>query len=68
LVKLTLFAPLLFSDTAPVNTLAEPKVIAKAPVLKLEVPGTVNTPACVMAPLAIMVKLFPSVEAAKDKA
>src|SRR5581483_11599180 len=44
LVKLTAFAPLLLKVTAPVNTLLCVKVIAFAPAVKLDVPGTVNTP------------------------
>jgi len=44
LVRLTSLLPLLVSDTAPVKLLLEPKVIALAPALKLEVPGIVNAP------------------------
>ena len=44
LVNETLLTPLLDKVIAPVNTLALFKVIALLPALKLEVPGTVNTP------------------------
>src|SRR5581483_12109744 len=56
LVRLTAFAPLLLKDTAPVNTLLCVKVIALAPAVKLEVPGTVKTPVCVIAPVDVTVK------------
>jgi len=55
-VTLTLFAPVLLSDTAPVKTFACDNVIALAPALKLDVPGTVNTPVCVIAPEDATVK------------
>lgn len=54
LVKATLLAPELESETAPVKALAEVKVMAFAPALKLEVPGTVRAPVCVIAPLEVM--------------
>ena len=44
LVRETLLAPLLESVIAPVKTLALFNVIALAPALKFDVPGTVNTP------------------------
>src|SRR5437762_11856483 len=43
-VKETLLAPLLDKVIAPVKTFALFKVIALAPALKLDVPGTLNTP------------------------
>jgi hypothetical protein len=58
LFKLTLLAPLLLSDTAPVNALLLPKVIALAPALKLEVPDTVIAADCAMAPALVMLKLL----------
>ncbi len=69
LVKETLFvAPLLLKATAPVNTLFWVKVIGLAPALKLDVPGTVNTPVWVIAPLDATVKLLPTVDAASTVA
>lgn len=57
-VKATLFAPLLESDTAPVNALlAWLNVIALAPAEKLDVPDAVIAPDCVMAPVFASVKL-----------
>ena len=44
LLRATLFAPLLFRDTAPVKALLWVRVMPKAPVVKLEVPGTVKMP------------------------
>ncbi len=55
--KLAVPAPLLVKDTAPVNTLACVAIIELVPELKLVVPGTVNTPVCVIAPPAIKLKL-----------
>ena len=43
-------------------------MIAKAPVVKLEVPGTVKMPDCVIAPPALIVKFWPIVEAANSRA
>src|SRR5581483_7341065 len=57
LVKLMLFAPLLFTATAPVNALLCVKVIGFAPAINVDVPGTVNTPDCVIAPPAVADKL-----------
>jgi len=59
-VTLTLFAPVLLSDTAPVKTFDCVKVMGLALALKLDVPGTVNMPVCVMAPLVVTPK-FPLV-------
>ena len=56
LVNETLFAPELLKVTAPINTFAEFKVIALAPALKLDVPGTVRMPVWVIAPLDEIVK------------
>mgnify|MGYP001604378609 CR=1 FL=1 len=67
-VTLTALAPLLDKEIAPVNTLALFKVIALLPALKLEVPGTVNTPDWVIAPPEEIVKLLPTVEAANTVA
>jgi len=63
-----LLAPLLLKVTAPVKALADVKVIGLAPAVKLEVPGTVKTPVCVIAPVALTIKLLPTVDAAKAKA
>jgi hypothetical protein len=49
-VNETAFAPLLDKVIAPVNAFALFKVIALLPALKLEVPGTVRIPVCVIAP------------------
>ena len=49
----TLFAPLLLRDTAPVNALFCVNVIGLLPAVKIEVPGTVNMPLCVIAPPAV---------------
>src|SRR5579871_1949200 len=68
LVKETLLAPLFESVTAPVNALFCVKVIALAPALKLDVPGTVNIPVSVIAPFDVTVKLLPTVEAANTVA
>src|SRR5579871_4480373 len=68
LVKATLLLPLFESVTAPVNALFCVKVIALAPALKLDVPGTVNTPVSVIAPFDVTVKLLPTVEAANTVA
>ena len=53
----TLFEPLFDKVIAPVNTLLCVKVIALLPAVKLEVPGTVNTPLCVIAPPAVITAL-----------
>jgi len=61
----TSFVLLFVKDTAPVKTLLLVKVIACAPALKLDAPGTVNTPVCVIAPLVdVIVRFCPTVEAA----
>lgn len=67
LVRLTSLAPLLLKETAPVKTLFKVKVIAFAPALKLEAPGTVNIPVCVIGPVAVAVKLLPTLDAANTK-
>lgn len=67
LVILTSFAPLLASVTAPVNRLFCVSVIAFAPALKLDKPGTVKSPVCEIAPVAVTVKLFPTLDAPKIK-
>jgi len=70
LTKATLFAPLLFKLTAPVNALLKPRLMAFAPALKLAVPPTVKMPVCPMPALvavAIAVKFVPILEAAKFK-
>lgn len=63
LLMITLFIPLLLKLTAPLKALFCVNVIALGPALKLAVPGTVNTPVCVIAPLAVAVKLLPTLEA-----
>lgn len=68
LVRLILLVPELLKLIAPVSKLFWVKVIALAPALKLEVPGTVRIPFCVMAPTALTVKLLPTEEAANNKA
>ena len=68
LVKLTLFVPLLLKLTAPVSTLFCVKVIGLAPAVKLDVPGTVKDPVCVIAPVAVTVKFWPTLEAANTVA
>src|SRR5579863_10182374 len=52
----TLFAPVFVSETAPVKAFDCESVMAKPPVVKLEVPGTVNTVLlfCVIAPPAVI--------------
>lgn len=67
LVMLTLFAPLLFNETAPVNVLFCVSVIGNAPAVKLAAPGTVNAPVCVIAPLFVTIKSLPNVDAANIK-
>src|ERR1035438_5786749 len=68
-VRLALpLAPLVFSDAAPVRTLAEVSVIVAfdAEVLKEEVPVIVNTPVWVKLPvLSTTVSVPPTVDAAK---
>jgi hypothetical protein len=64
----TLFAPLFESDTAPVNTFALFNVIALAPAVKLDVPGTVRIPVWVIAPPEVINKFWPTVEAANTVA
>ena len=69
LVMLTLFAPLLLSVTLPVNALlAFVKVMALVPALKLEVPGTVMMPDCVIAPPAVILMLPPLLKVTVGKA
>jgi len=68
LVRETLLAPLLESVIAPVKTLALFNVIALAPALKLDVPGTVKTPVWVIAPLDEIVRLLPTEDAANTVA
>jgi len=68
LVSATALAPVLFKETAPVKLLLCVKVIALAPAVKLEVPGTVKMPDCVMAPPELIVKFCPTLEAANCKA
>lgn len=65
---LTLLLPLLLKVTAPVNKLFCVNVIGLLPAVKLDVPGTVNTPVCVIAPVELIVKLFPTVEVPNTKA
>lgn len=67
LVRLTSLAPLLLKVTAPVNTFARVKVMGLAPALKLDAPGTVITPICVIGPVAVTVKLRPTVEVCSIK-
>jgi len=70
LTKVTLFAPELLSDTAPVKALLKPRLMALAPALKFAVPPTVKMPAWLMpalAAVAIAVKFVPIFEAAKFK-
>src|SRR5437660_11189108 len=55
-VKATLFAPVFVKDTAAVKRLFCPRVIANAQVVTLEVPGTVKTPAGVIAHPALIIK------------
>lgn len=64
---LTSLAPLLFNATAPVNRLFWVKVIALVPALKFAVPGIVSIPVCVIAPVAVAIKLLPTLDAAKTK-
>lgn len=68
MVTETLFAPALLKLTAPVNALLCVKVIGLVPALKLEVPGTVNAPVCVIAPPAVADKLPPLVKVAAGNA
>ena len=56
LVTETLLLPLLLRVTAPVRLLALPRVMALAPAVKLDVPGTVNAPVCEILPPAIIVR------------
>ena len=70
-VNVTLLLPLFERVIAPVKLLLAPLVVrlmALAPALKLEVPGTVKAPFCVMAPFDIIVKLFPTLDAANKVA
>ncbi len=63
-VKEAAFAPLFDNVTAPVSTFALFNVIAFAPAVKLDVPGTVKTPVCVIAPVDAIVRFCPTVDAA----
>ena len=63
-----MFAPLFDSVIAPVKLLAWVKVMGLPPAVKLEVPGTVNAPVCVIAPPAIADKLPPLVNVIAGKA
>src|SRR5471030_565607 len=67
-VKLTSLVPLLESSTLPVNTLFKASVMALAPALKLEMPGTVKIPVSVIAPLEMIVRFWTTVEAASEVA
>jgi hypothetical protein len=68
LVTDTLFAPLFESETAPVKTFALFNVIALPPTVKLDAPGTVRIPVWVIAPLEVIDRFCPTVEAAKTVA
>src|SRR5581483_10237109 len=68
LVRLALFAPLLFILTAPLKVLFCVNVIGLLPALKLEVPETVKAPVCVIAPAAVADKLLPMLDVANVKA
>ena len=68
MVKDTELVPLLFILTAPEKPLFCVKVIALAPELKLAVPGTVKAPVWVIAPVAVTVKFWPTVDAANTVA
>ena len=60
LVKETLFAPLFDNVICTGEAIActiVVKSIALAPAVKLDVPGTVNAPVCVIAPPAVAIKL-----------
>src|SRR5258708_15505262 len=52
-------APLFDRLTAPVKAFAWVNVIALAPAAKLLVPATVATPVCVIAPVALTVRMRP---------
>lgn len=71
LVMLTLLTPLFVKVTSPVNTLFCVKVIGWPLALIVVVPGTVNTPVWVIAPVPPLVvfitKLLPMLEAANTK-
>src|SRR5258708_7872182 len=70
-VRVTSLVPLFESETAPVKLLLAPlvvKLMLFAPALKLEVPGTTNVPVCEIAPFETIVKLLPTVDAARDVA
>lgn len=65
----TVFEPELNKLTVPVNTLLLVNVMGAAPEVKVDVPGTVNAPICVIAkPLANTIKFWPTEETPKDKA
>ena len=68
LIRETALAPLLLRETAPVKALLCVRVMEFAPAVKLEKPGTVKTPVCVMAPPEMTVKFCPIVEAANCSA
>ncbi len=61
----TAFAPLFDNVIAPVNRFSKVSVIALLPALKLDVPGTIKLPICVIAPVAVIVKFCPTVDVAK---
>src|SRR5579864_5482467 len=63
LTRETLLLPELLRETAPVKALLWVRVMPKPPVVKLEVPGTVKIPDCVMAPPALIVRFWPIEEA-----
>lgn len=68
LVTLMSLTPLLLNDTAPVKEFKLcVKVIGLAPALKLDIPGTVKVPVCVIAPEAITVMLLPIDDAPRTK-
>ena len=67
LVRLTLEPSLLLSVTAPVKLLFWVKVMAFAPTVKLDVPGTVSAPLCVTAPAAVTTRLPPLVRVSAGK-
>jgi len=68
LVRETLLIPLLERLTAPVKALLCVKVMALAPEVKLEVPGTVKAPVWVIAPPAVTDKLPPEFSVRAGKA
>src|SRR3990167_2275399 len=67
-VSAILLAPLFEKLTAPLKLLFCVSVMAFAPDVKLEVPVTVATPLCVMAPLVVTAKMPEIVDAANANA